>query len=356
MTSVTGETAAPTLRLGSFCSGYGGLDMAVAAVLPVRTAWVADPDPGAAAVLAHRWPDVPNLGDITAPDFHQVPPVDVLCAGFPCQDISNAGHRAGIKEGTRSGLWHTIAHAIGVLRPGLVVLENVRAIVARRPGLDVVLADLARLGFDADWTCVRASDVGAPHRRERWFLAAQDTNRAARGERWITAPGQTPGRWSWADARRRGGAPVPDSGRHPRPQDDPYGSAAARRGGAAADAEGHRWDEGRPEPTRQQGGTLAAVRSGSDWGPYAPAITRWEHATGRSAPDPTVPGRDGRPRLNPVFVEWLMGLPSGWVTAVPGLTRNQQLRLLGNGVVPHQGAAALTALLTHTAPARRSAA
>src|SRR5690606_35815386 len=88
------------------------------------------------------------------------------------QDLSYAGRGAGIKEGTRSGLWYSVADAIRALRPGLVFLENVRAIVARRPGLDVVLASLAELGFDAEWTCVRASDVGAPHQRERWFCLA----------------------------------------------------------------------------------------------------------------------------------------------------------------------------------------
>lgn len=81
------------------------------------------------------------------------------------------------------------------------------------------------------------------------------------------------------------------------------------------------------------------------WGAYAPAIARWERVTGRPGPDPTEPGRTGQPRLSPRFVEWLMGLPSGWVTAVPGLTRARQLRLLGNGVVLQQGAAALRELL-----------
>ena len=158
------------LRIGSLCSGYGGLDMAVEQVLGGELAWVADPDPGAIAVLAHHYPDVPNLGDITTVDWADVEQADIVTAGFPCQDLSYAGQGEGIQEGNRSGLWHTIADALGVLRPRLVVLENVRAIVTRRPGLDVVLADLARLGFDAEWTCVRASDVGAPHQRNRWFL------------------------------------------------------------------------------------------------------------------------------------------------------------------------------------------
>ena len=82
-----------------------------------------------------------------------------------------------------------------------------------------------------------------------------------------------------------------------------------------------------------------------DWGQYTPAIRRWETVLGRPAPHPTEPGRAGRPRLAAVFVEWLMGLPAGWVTAVPGVSRAAQIRALGNGVVPAQAAAAVTLLL-----------
>jgi DNA (cytosine-5)-methyltransferase 1 len=357
----------PALTLGSLCTGYGGLDMAMDAVLPVRLAWVADPDPGAAALLAHHHPGVPNLGDITAVDFTAVPPVDVLAAGFPCQDISYAGRGAGIKEGTRSGLWHTIADALAVLRPGLVVLENVRAIVARRPGLDVVLADLARLGLDAEWACVRASDVGAPHRRERWFLAAWPADadgprlegagvRGAVAERREPAPDpQGDGRHERRTGSAReqgrpdvalGGRATADADRAELPRErpeQPWGTAAARSGGTAADPHG---DPVRQQPVtehRRDGAPVAGLPSA--WGPYAPAIARWEHLTGRSAPDPTEPTPRGGRRLNPRFVEWLMGLDPGHVTAVPGLTRNQQLKLLGNGVVPVQAAAALAELL-----------
>jgi DNA (cytosine-5)-methyltransferase 1 len=92
---------APTI--GSLFSGAGGLDMAVEAATGGRTAWHAELNPAACQVLAHRWPDVPNLGDITAVDWADVPPVSILCGGFPCQDVSSAGRRAGIAEGTRSG-------------------------------------------------------------------------------------------------------------------------------------------------------------------------------------------------------------------------------------------------------------
>jgi len=162
-------SAHPPPSIGSLCTGYGGLDLAVLAVLGGHLAWVADNDPAAARLLAARWPAVPNLGDITTVDWHTVARVGVVTAGFPCQDISHAGTRTGI-TGPRSSLWSVIATAVGVLRPQLVFVENVAAL--RNRGLDVVLADLAALRYDTTWLCLRAADVGAAHRRDRLFLLA----------------------------------------------------------------------------------------------------------------------------------------------------------------------------------------
>lgn len=300
------------MRIGSLCTGYGGLDHAVQSVLGGALAFVADPDPGATAILAHHHPQVPNLGDIATVDWVAVPQADILTAGFPCQDISNAGRRAGI-EGTRSGIWAHVVEAVGVLRPRFAVFENVSAITVR--GLDTVLADLAEVGFDAEWSGVRASDVGAPHRRERWFCIAWPSDTAHLGH-------------ERARVARVGRSGPEDSG-HP-----------------ATNSSGYGWVEGWPESAGLVGGPDVAVGGGPDWGDYEPAVRRWEHVTGRRAPVPTEPGRTGQPRLSPRFVEWLMGLQEGHVTAPEiGLTRNQQLRALGNGVVPQQGAAALRLLL-----------
>lgn len=198
-----------TLRIGSLFSGYGGLDMGVQAALGGTVAWHCEYEPpskanprpkqAAARVLAHHWPGVPNLGDVTAVDWDAVPPVDVLTGGFPCQDISVAGKQAGIRPGTRSGLWTHMAYAIDQLRPRLVVIENVRGLLwsgahsnlvrdcwcvgdEREPALralGAVLGDLASLGYDARWGGVRASDAGAPHQRYRIFIVAypSDTQR-----------------------------------------------------------------------------------------------------------------------------------------------------------------------------------
>jgi DNA (cytosine-5)-methyltransferase 1 len=163
-------------RIGSLCTGYGGLDLAVELVLDGRVAWYAETDRHAHAVLAHHWPGVPNLGDIRTIDWATVEPVDVLTAGFPCQDISNAGKGAGI-TGAQSSLWQAVADAVRHLRPPLVFVENVAALLRR--GLDVVEADLATLGYDTSWLCLRASDIGAAHRRDRLFLLAAATERLA---------------------------------------------------------------------------------------------------------------------------------------------------------------------------------
>ncbi|MCI4066199.1 DNA cytosine methyltransferase [Micromonospora sp. R77] len=138
-------------------------------VLGGRLTWYAETDRHARAVCAHHWPHLPNLGDIRTIDWTHVPAVDIVTAGFPCQDISNAGKRAGI-NGPQSNLWHYITRALRVLRPPLVFVENVAAL--RRRGLDVVHTDLATLGYDTSWLCLRASDIGAPHRRDRLFLLA----------------------------------------------------------------------------------------------------------------------------------------------------------------------------------------
>ncbi|MBF9132751.1 DNA (cytosine-5-)-methyltransferase [Plantactinospora sp. S1510] len=170
------HTTAP--RIGSVCSGYGGLDLAVELVLGGQLVWYAETDRHAATVLAHHWPSIPNLGDIRTFDWRQAEPVDILTAGFPCQDISNAGKRVGI-TGEHSSLWTHVARAVRDLRPPVVFVENVAALLRR--GFDVVHADLAEIGYDTRWTCLRASDVGAAHRRDRLFLLATPAERRGGG-------------------------------------------------------------------------------------------------------------------------------------------------------------------------------
>ncbi|MEZ7005637.1 DNA cytosine methyltransferase [Streptomyces sp. AD55] len=460
------------LRIGSLFTGTGALDLAVMDVYDAEVIWHSQYEPPdkngkedknqyAAKILARHWPDVPNLGDITKIDWQGVldehGPVDILTGGFPCQDVSSAGRRVGLNPDSRSGLWNHMAHAISILQPKLVVIENVEGLLSAPAASDMepcpycvgdghaepvlracgaVLGDLASLGFDAEWGRYGADEVGAPHRRRRIIIrawpAALDPGRLGRGdgprvvgglgaagrdaeaaadaadlghERDRAArdgrPGLADGDLAAADAGRPGlevggveldGAELPAAERGRRqPSTDPDGRGREghqeRDGGSEAgqperepglDPVGRDLrreavepacltggctdpELGRPEPARQQGrpdaaqpGGAAPADAGSvgcradvldlrpgqpdlDWGDYEPAIRRWERVLGRRAPWPT----DALGRLSPVFTEWLMGLPDGWVTDTPGLTRPAMLRALGNGVVWQQAAYAL---------------
>lgn len=156
------------LTVGSLFSGIGGFDLGLERA-GMRVIWQSEIDPYASAVLRKHWPDVPNHGDIRTIHFPPVERCDVLCGGFPCQDISNAGKRAGI-DGERSGLWSEFARVIGELRPRYVIVENSAALLGR--GLGRVVGDLVALGYDTEWSIVPACSFGAPHARERVFLIA----------------------------------------------------------------------------------------------------------------------------------------------------------------------------------------
>jgi DNA (cytosine-5)-methyltransferase 1 len=317
-------TEGAVMRIGSLCTGYGGLDMAVQAVFGGELAWWSDIEPGPIAVMERHHPGVMNVHDIrTAASLFELLrdqlSVDILTAGYPCQPFSPAGLRLGEKD--ERHLWPWIATAVGALRPGLIVLEN----VARhaRVGLARVVGDLAALGYDAMWTVIQASNIGAPHQRKRLFVLATDASRE-RGDR------------SW-DIRPRGRCEHPDSGVavadavrerlawHPQRDGEPFAGQDGERG---------------PDADR---------RTGADFGPYQAAVERWERVLGRIAPAPTTTGQRGARVLNPVFVEWMMGLPAGHVTSTEGLSRNAMLKLLGNGVVPQQAEYALRHLVATTA-------
>lgn len=130
--------------------------------------WYCEIEPAACRVLAKHLPNVPNLGDITKVDWSQVPHVDAITAGYPCQPFSIAGNRTGTDDPRH--IWPSVFSAVCMVRPTYVYLENVA--VHLSVGFDIVLADLASVGFDAEWTTFRASDVGACHKRDRLFVVA----------------------------------------------------------------------------------------------------------------------------------------------------------------------------------------
>lgn len=172
------------MKIGSLFSGYGGLDLAVEAIFNAQPAWFCEFDKAPSKVLAHHWPDVPNHKDVTQINWKEVEPVDILTGGSPCQDLSHAGKRAGMTEGTRSNLWVNMREAIAALQPQYVVWENVLGALSATATSDSdmeqgqgllanprnghlralgrVLGDLTEIGYDAKWTTLRASDIGAP--------------------------------------------------------------------------------------------------------------------------------------------------------------------------------------------------
>ena len=373
-----------------------GLDLAVNAYFGASTAWFSEIDDAPARILAHHWPDVPNHGDITAIDWAQVEPVDILTGGFPCQDVSAAGRRAGLMHGTRTGLFHNVIEAIDRLRPGHVVLENVTGLLsadgepwtpklikmhdeaydsrtiqtlnliertggyawgrkwnaaeiaglvrrhkralarfraARRRlvqrAIGTVVGELAAIGYDAQWTTVSAADVGACHRRERVFILATPRD-APRiwgleydGERTGTPADAERGRWD-GRARNTGG-----------PNQRGSSGDLMLPSAVTSDTNG---------PGAHGNGGLDLRTAVVEWGDYEPAIRRAETACGRPAPSPTEPNRNGKPRLSSRFAEWMMMLPDGHVTGV-GLSRTEELKAIGNGVVPAQAYAALSMLV-----------
>jgi len=344
-------------RILSVCTGYAGLDLAVEAVTGARTVAVSDLDKGANKILAHRFPDIPNLGDLKNIDWAAWAGVEYMTAGYPCQPFSHAGKRNGTDDPRH--IFPYIADGIRIVGPRVVVLENVRGHLAL--GFDTVLGTLADIGYDARWVCVRASDVGAPHRRERLFIVATpNADSSGLQERRDQA--------GVHQAQRGQGSAVDGSGRSfPSPNADSVGHERARsargwwEGSAdnrepAADAVRQRLRQHAGRSPSEEAGARGCDLSGNhhgerpdtDWGPYGAAVNRWAATLGRPAPAPTEPGAKGQPRLSPRFVEFMMGLPAGWVTDVPDLTRNEQLKALGNGVVPQQASSALTFLLNRS--------
>lgn len=163
------------MRVLDLFSGIGGFSLGLERA-GMRTVAFCEVDPFCRRVLAKHWPSVPVHTDIRKLRGSAVGTVDLVCGGFPCQDISAAGSRIGI-NGQRSGLWSEYARIVSELRPRFVVVENVDDLAIR--GLGRVLGDLAALGYDAEWYCIPAAAVGADHWRDRlWIVAYPDGSRS----------------------------------------------------------------------------------------------------------------------------------------------------------------------------------
>lgn len=273
------------LKTLSLCSGVGGLDQAVELVTPTQLVAYADPDPDASRVMAHHYPGVPNLGDITVTEWVRLLGlgINLLTAGYPCQPFSLNGSRKGSND--ERHLYPFISEAIRVLRPELVFLENVAG--HRSKGFGEVLADLSESGYRVAWTSVRASDVGAPHRRDRVFILASNSEVV-------------------------GCNPVCNI---------PVGAGT------------------------QQSMSVRDHLSPFNWQIYTSAVRQWARLRGGVVPHPVAAGARGGFRVAAEFGEWVMGYPDGWISEVPGITVQTAAKLYGNGVVPHQGARAFAHLV-----------
>lgn len=271
MSDVVPQDHSKALHVLSLFAGIGGIDLGLERA-GMRVVAHAEVDPYASAVLAKHWPDVPNHGDVTQIRAEDVPPIDVIAGGFPCQDISLAGKGAGITEGTRSGLWSEYARLVRELRPRYVIVENVAALLAR--GLDRVLGDLAALGYGAWWDCVPAAAVGAPHRRDRLFVVATRADVApfdthATPMQWAAKLGREPhGNPAFAAAHAGG---VEHEGDRPALG----GEATEGLRGPAGDANGAPADT-HPAP----GGSRGAARQPGWWG-AEPDVGRVAHGIPR---------------------------------------------------------------------------
>jgi DNA (cytosine-5)-methyltransferase 1 len=329
------------MRVLSLASGVGGIELGLAQATSERVdvVAVADPDPDASKVLACRYPQVPNLGDVTAYDFSELSgSVDVVTAGYPCQPFSHAGNRLAEKDPRH--IWPSIFAAIHTIQPGYVVLENVIGHV--KLGLNQVVNDLESVGYDVAWQVFSAADTGMPHRRKRVFVLARMPHLThpflepnaltpavlSKTDELLPTPTpftlhnrENPDEWQarWVDVKERTGT------RHGLPL-----SVALRS-----------LHEGTPIRQQDKSGPRGTID------PYQVALTHWQNTFGEPLPLPLVtpnPKRAGDTLVNPAVVEWLMSFPYGFVSEVPDITVKNKLKLLGNAVAPYQAAHAITAL------------
>jgi len=244
------------LTLGSLFSGIGGLELGVEAATGALVLWQVEKDAWCREVLAKHWPDAVRYDDVCT--VNGLPRVDIICGGFPCQDVSLAGKRAGF-GGTRSSLWREYRRVVADVGPRFVFVENVAGLLTADDGwaFGEVLGDLAALGFDATWDVFRASDVGAPHRRERVFLLAyRSGERECEPEHGRESVASR--RDAWVEPRSGGESPVADA-------------ISGRRNGRADGAGGHERDG--TDATRGEGAVRPTNGSeGVDLGDFSRGV------------------------------------------------------------------------------------
>lgn len=218
------------MTIGSLFSGIGGLELGLERAGFGPVAWQVEIDPFCRRVLEKHWPEARRFEDARTVGRDCAATVDVLCGGFPCQDVSLAGKRAGL-DGARSGLWFEFRRIAEEIEPPIVIVENVPGL--RTSGLPRVLRDLADLGFDAEWSDLSAADVGAPHLRRRLFIVATHPHRI----KLRSEPG-----WLSRACREAAALPRDDGARRTPP--DPNGPGKSQSGGPFGSVWGRTGDGG----------------------------------------------------------------------------------------------------------------
>jgi DNA (cytosine-5)-methyltransferase 1 len=329
-------------------SGIGGFSLGLERTGGFETVAFCEIDPFCRRVLAKHWPTVRQYEDVRTLTAERLSAdgisVDVICGGFPCQDISFAGKGAGIK-GERSGLWTEYARLVDEIRPSFVIVENVAALLSR--GLDVVLGDLATLGFDAEWHCIPAAAVGAPHRRDRLWIVAypnidrrDDDGEGSDGNQGDAQPAIVALREPWI--RPEGGADVAHAARlqsgrqEQRPERERARASSEPESLADATNDGAGWRQQQP----QGGKSSRHVANAASWrrredvldeqsAPRVGEITRQlagclAGANGQWVPEPDV----GRVAHGiPSRVDRLRTLGNAVVSKIP--------KIIGNAILAH---------------------
>jgi DNA (cytosine-5)-methyltransferase 1 len=318
------------LKIGSLCTGYGGLDMAVEAYFNAETIWTCEYDKHASKVIEERI-SKPNYGDLKTTDWSSVEPIDILTAGYPCQPFSHAGLRKGAED--ERHLWPYIKEIIRQLRPSYVILENVRGHFGL--GFREVLGDLTSIGYDARWKLVRASDVGAPHRRERLFIFAYPNGHRQQ----IPIKGQ-----HTSESKSTGFSDI---------EFTKYTHTHSERCSMGQDNCNEVEYQRQPQFVASGLVKTVATNSKNRSDGCLPSGVQARNSKPRSSTNTLrkiysqeIPPPLVNSRLNVKFVEYMMGLPEGWVTDVD-LPRSQMLKILGNGVVPQQAYRALQLLVNN---------
>ena len=166
------------IKLGSLFSGIGGFELGLERAIPgLETIWQVEQEKFCQRVLQKHWPNAEIFDDVKTVGKHNLKPVDILCGGFPCQDISTAGKKGGI-HAKKSGLWWEMHRIISELQPRIAIMENVPNLLTL--GMSEILGSLSEIGYDAEWCIVSASQFGAPHLRKRIFIVAYSSIRKYR--------------------------------------------------------------------------------------------------------------------------------------------------------------------------------